>query len=83
MIPLVTDNRRFVFVHRLPEYRNGFAVKKLQGYITQHYYNCNDQILLGLGQMYAAGGEFTENIDAVGGIGTAEFANRAIAVFCR
>ncbi len=57
-------------------------VKELQGYITEHYYRCTNQILLGLGQMYAAGGEFTENIDAVGGEGTAEFANGAIQVYC-
>ncbi len=58
-------------------------VKKLQGYITEHYCNCTDQILLSLGQMYAADGEFTENIDAVGGIGTAEFTNKAIQVYCK
>ncbi len=58
-------------------------VKKLQGYITEHYYNCTNQILLGLGQMYAAGGEFTQNIDAAHGIGTAEFANKAIHVYCK
>ncbi len=58
-------------------------VRKLQGYITRHYYKCTDQILLGLGQMYAAGGEFTENIDAAGGAGTAAFANAAIQVCCR
>ncbi len=57
-------------------------VKRLQSYITGHYYNCTNQILLGLGQMYAAGGEFTENIDAAGGEGTAEFVNHAIAVYC-
>ncbi len=58
-------------------------VRKLQSYITEHYYNCTNQILLGLGQMYAAGGAFTENIDAAGGKGTAEFANKAIGVYCR
>ncbi len=58
-------------------------VKKLQDYISQHYYKCTDQILLGLGQMYAGGGEFTENIDAVGGPGTARFAYAAIAAYCR
>ncbi len=58
-------------------------VQKLQDYITQHYYQCTDQILLGLGQMYAAGGEFTQNIDAAGGDGTAEFANQAIQVYCK
>ncbi len=57
-------------------------VKKLQSYITEHYYKCTNQILLGLGQMYAAGGEFTENIDGSGGEGTAQFANEAIQIYC-
>lgn len=57
-------------------------VKRLQDYITAHFYNCTPQILYGLGQMYAAGGEFTENIDKTGGVGTAEFASRAIAIYC-
>ncbi len=58
-------------------------VKKLQGYITEHYYRCTNQILLSLGQMYAAGGDFTENIDAAGGEGTAAFANEAIQAYCK
>ncbi len=58
-------------------------VKKLQGYITEHYYRCTDQILMGLGQMYAAGGEFTGNIDAAGGAGTAVFAWEAIQAYCK
>ncbi len=58
-------------------------VKKLQSYITEHYYNCTDRILLSLGQLYAAGGEFTENIDAAHGIGTAEFAGKAIEAYCK
>ena len=33
--------------------------------------------------MYAGGGELTENIDAAGGIGTAEFTNEAIEIFCK
>ncbi len=58
-------------------------VRQLQDYITRNYYTCTGQILLGLGQMYAAGGEFTENIDAAGGAGTAQFANEAIQVYCK
>ena len=58
-------------------------VKELQNYITAHYYTCTTQILKGLGQMYAAGGEMTENIDKAGGEGTAVFAQKAIAVYCR
>lgn len=58
-------------------------VKTLQNFITRHYYTCNKQILAQLGQMYAAGGEFTANINAAGGPGAAEFAARAIAYYCR
>ena len=57
-------------------------VKKLQSYITEHYYNCTTQILSGLGRMYCAGGEFTENIDKAGGEGTAEFTAKAIELYC-
>ena len=57
-------------------------VKKLQDYITEHFYTCSPKILNGLGKMYAGGGEFTENIDAAGGVGTAEFADKAIDIFC-
>lgn len=58
-------------------------VKKLQDYITEHFYNCTPQILSGLGRMYSGGGEFTENIDKVGGEGTAEFCNKAIEYYCK
>ena len=57
-------------------------VARLQAFITEHYYACTDEILLSLGQMYAAGGEFTENIDRAGGPGTADFACRAIRRYC-
>lgn len=58
-------------------------VKKLQRYITAHFYTCTPQILRGLGQMYIAGGEMTENIDRAGGAGTAEFACKAIEIYCK
>ena len=58
-------------------------VQELQSYITAHYYTCTPQILRGLGQMYAAGGEFTENIDKAAGDGTAVFARDAIEVFVK
>ena len=56
-------------------------VRKLQDYITDHFYTCSDKILSGLGRMYAGGGELTENIDDVGGAGTAEFVSKAIDTF--
>lgn len=58
-------------------------VKELQNYITGHFYHCTPEILAGLGQMYAAGGEFTENIDRVGGEGTAVFTAKAIREYCK
>ena len=58
-------------------------VKKLQGFITDNYYNCTKQILLGLGQMYAAPGEMKENIDKAGGEGTGDFAREAIVIYCK
>ena len=57
-------------------------VKKLQNFITDHFYKCTDEILFGLGKMYVGGGEFTENIDKVGGTGTAEFTYQAIKIYC-
>ena len=57
-------------------------VKKLQDYITEHFYTCTKEILNGLGKMYSAGGEFTENIDRAGGSGTAVFTAKAIEVYC-
>ena len=58
-------------------------VKKLKNYISEHFYNCSNEILRGLGQMYASGGEFTENIDRTGGDGTAVFAAKAIEIYCK
>lgn len=57
--------------------------KELQDFITEHYYTCTDEILLGLGAMYAGGGDLTDNIDKVGGEGTGEFAGKAIQAFIR
>lgn len=58
-------------------------VKKLQAFITANFYTCSDEMLQSLGQMYAGGGRFTENIDKAGGSGTAEFTRRAIDAFCK
>lgn len=58
-------------------------VKKLQDYITEHYYKCSNEILLSLGKWYTVGGSVTENIDNAGGTGTAEFAFKAIKVYCQ
>lgn len=59
------------------------AVKSLQDCISQFYYACDKEVLAGLGQMYASDQRFAENIDKMGGSGTAEFAAKAIFYYCR
>ena len=58
-------------------------VKKLQDFITEHMYTCTKEILSGLGKMYAGGGDFTTYINKHGGEGTAEFAGKAIEIYCK
>ena len=56
-------------------------VRDTQDYITDHFYICSNKILCVFGRMYAGGGELTEKIDDVGGIGIGEFASKAIDTF--
>ena len=58
-------------------------IKDIQNYITKNFYECTNEILAGLGKMYAAEGEFKTNIDKAGGKGTAEFVSRAIAEYVK
>lgn len=55
-------------------------VKKLQNHITENYYTCSNQILAGLGQMYAADERFKRNIDKYAD-GTAEYVREAISKY--
>ena len=54
------------------------AVADIQRYITDHFYECTDQIFAALGEMYVADERSRKNIDNAGGDGTAEFACAAI-----
>lgn len=57
-------------------------VGRLKQFITDNFYNCTNEVLEGLGKIYASGGEFTENIDSAGGKGTAGFTAEAIEIYC-
>lgn len=57
-------------------------VAELRAYITEHFYNCTPEILLGLGEMYAGGGRMAETINNYAGEGTAEFTEKAIRIYC-
>ena len=55
-------------------------VAKLQAHITANCYTCTDEILAGLGKMYACDERFKKNIDKYGE-GTAEFAAEGIRIY--
>ncbi len=57
-------------------------VQRWQAFISNHYYNCTNEILAGLGQMYVADERFLQNIDTFGA-GTAKLMSDAIAVYCK
>ncbi len=57
-------------------------VKELQGFITQNFYTCTDDILKSLGVMYTAVERFKENIDKHG-LGTAEYISKSIEIYCK
>ena len=56
-------------------------VRAWQKHISTHYYECTDQILAGLGQIYIADERFTQSIDKFGE-GTAQMMAEAIALVC-
>lgn len=57
-------------------------VKKLQDYISENYYLCTNEILLGLGHMYVMDERFKNNIDKCSN-GTSEFVFEAIKIYCK
>ena len=57
-------------------------VRKLQRFITEHFYTCSDQVLCGIGTGYGGGGEMNANIDRYAGEGTGVFAMKAVQICC-
>lgn len=57
-------------------------VKKWQDFLTENFYTCTNEILSGLGEMYAADERFKANIDRHSD-GTAEFMQAAIKEYCK
>lgn len=56
-------------------------VAQWQAFVSAHYYQCTNEILVGLGQMYTADERFRTNLDRYG-TGTAQFMADAIAAYC-
>ena len=57
-------------------------VSRWKAHISANYYECTDEILAGLGQMYVLDERFTKNLDKFG-VGTAQLMSDAIAVYCK
>jgi DNA-binding transcriptional MerR regulator len=56
-------------------------VRRWQALITEYHYNCTNEILAGLAEMYISDERFTESIDRYGD-GTARFMYEAIKAYC-
>lgn len=68
--------------HSANSYEAQALVKELQKLISDNYYTCTDEILVGLGQMYVLDERFKNNIDKHGD-GTAEFISKAISIYSK
>lgn len=55
-------------------------VEEWRNFITESYYDCTNEILAGLGQMYVIDERFRKNIDKFGE-GTAELISKAIKIY--
>ena len=58
-------------------------VRELKAFLSENYYPCSNEVLMGLGQMYAADERFRATIDSAGGEGTAVFVRQAIEAYCK
>ncbi|HEL2685073.1 TPA: MerR family transcriptional regulator [Streptococcus suis] len=58
-------------------------VEVLKTYISDNFYECTNEVLASLGQMYALDNRFSHYIDHAGGPGTATFVSQAIAIYCK
>ena len=59
------------------------AACALKNYISANFYNCTNEILAGLGEMYVQDERFKANIDERSGEGTAQFARSAIRAYLK
>lgn len=58
-------------------------VKELQEMFTRNFYNCTNEILAALGEMYVDSDRFRKNINKECGEGSAEFLRDAIRAYCK
>ena len=63
-----------------PEVQN--VVREWQLYITEHFYQCDKQILFSLGKMYVSDLRFSDFINRFGNGNLAAFFSKAIEIFC-
>ena len=76
-----SDTQREVLAIQMMALFARFGAIQEKAFITENYYQCTDEILASLGELYGSGGEFTSNINQAAGEGAAEFAARAIRCY--
>jgi len=57
-------------------------VKRWQDFISEHFYNCTNNTLIGLSKMYINDERFSKNIDKYEK-GLTEFISQAIEIYCK
>lgn len=58
-------------------------VKGVQDLISERFFQCPNEMLKKLGDMYVSDQRFQKNIDNAGGAGTAAFVKKAIDAYCK
>lgn len=58
-------------------------ISEWKNFISENCYECSNDMLLNLGNMYVTDKRFTENIDSYGKPGLAKFVRDAIRYYCR
>ena len=79
MIVITQVNELMYLRDSLKKAIDSYVTSQLRVYLSK----CSNETLNGLGEMYASGGEFTENIDKASGNGTAAFVAKAIEYYCK
>ena len=71
------------FRHLSPNDAHSFELVKIwQKHINKYYYECPDEILGVLGQLYVSEPDFINNVDRFG-VGTAKYMGESILEYCK
>ena len=77
------QSKEAAFRHLSPNDAHSFELVKIwQKHINKYYYECPDEILGVLGQLYVSEPDFINNVDRFG-VGTAKYMGESILEYCK